>query len=93
MCPLRNIVGVAFDYSAIGKTKEDASLMTVDRVVVDIDPVGNAGSHLAIDDGFLLAGDNLYDRNIMSALQDRTMSMVVHSMAILRCIMALISAK
>ena len=66
--PLWDFVGVAFDDGAIGETEEDACLATVDGVVVDINPVCNTGGHLAVDDGFLIARDNLGNGNIVATL-------------------------
>lgn len=62
-----DVIGITFDNCAIGKTEEDARLTTIDRIVINIDSVSNTGGHLAIDDGFLITGYYLGNRNIMTA--------------------------
>jgi len=45
LCPLWNVVGVSFDDGAIGKTEEDACLMAVNGVAVEIYAVGDDNGH------------------------------------------------
>ena len=67
MCPLRDIVCIAFDDGTISKTEKDSGFQAIDGVVVDIDTVSDAGGHLAVDDGLLVAGDDFGNGDIVAS--------------------------
>jgi len=56
----------------VGHAEQQASVSIVDGVIVDVDAVGKSGATLAVEDGFVVAGNYFRDRNIVAALHHAT---------------------
>jgi len=66
--PLRNVVCVAFNQFSIRQSEQKRSVLVFYRIVIDIKTIHRRNYLLAVENGFLVSGNNLDNRNIMTAL-------------------------
>ena len=66
--PLRNVVCVAFNQFSIRQSEQKRSVLVFNRIVIDIKTIHRWNYLLAVENGFLVSGNNLGNRYVMTAL-------------------------
>ena len=69
LCPDGDVVCVALEKATLSHAEEQTGLCVVDRVVVDINPIGKQGYTLAVEYRLLVARNNLSDWHIVTAFK------------------------
>lgn len=72
MRPIRQLFCIALENLSVNHTEEQTRLLIIYGIVIDISPIGNQTHTATVEDGLIVAGNNLSDRNVVTTFHYTT---------------------